>query len=345
MAERFDLYSMTEQEICSLCESLGEKSFRGKQVFSWLYSGAKSFEDMTNLSKAFRNVLEENCTMDLPQIARKQVSVDGTVKYAFRLFDGEVIESVVMSYHHGTTICLSTQAGCNMGCRFCASAVGGKSRDLSAGEIMGQILVAQQDLEKRIGNIVFMGMGEPLDNLEQVLKFMEIATSDKGLNIGYRHFTLSTCGLCDKIILLAEKKLPINLAVSVHSPFDSERSEMMPVNKKYPLNKLVSALRAYQAATGRRITVEYALNRGANDSVDHAKELMRLFDGLLYHVNVIPINNAREGFYKSGRDAVKKFVDYLTDSGVSATVRRELGADISAACGQLKHEIEKQKTE
>ncbi len=345
MAEKFDLYSMTEQEICSLCASLGEKSFRGKQVFSWLYSGAKCFEDMTNLSKSFRNVLEESCSMNLPEIARKQVSVDGTVKYAFRLSDGEVIESVVMSYHHGATICLSTQAGCNMGCRFCASAVGGKSRDLSAGEIMGQILVAQQDLETRIGNIVFMGMGEPLDNLEQVLKFMELATSDKGLNIGYRHFTLSTCGLCDKIILLAEKKLPINLAVSVHSPFNDERSAMMPVNKKYPLEKLVSALRVYQAATGRRITVEYALNRGANDSVGHAKELMRLFDGLLYHVNVIPINNAREGFYKSGREAVKKFVDYLTKCGVSATVRRELGADISAACGQLKHEIEKQNAE
>ncbi len=343
MTEKIDLYSLTEPEICSLCESLGEKSFRGKQIFSWLYGGAESLDDMTNLSKSFRNILQEHCTMTLPEIARKQVSVDGTVKYAFRLCDGEVIESVVMSYHHGMTICLSTQAGCNMGCRFCASAVGGKSRDLSAGEIMGQILVAQRDLDKRIGNIVFMGMGEPLDNLEQVLKFMEIATSDKGLNIGYRHFTLSTCGLCDKIILLAEKNLPINLAVSVHSPFDAERSEIMPVNKKYPLNKLVSALRMYQAATGRRITIEYALNKGANDSVGHAKELMRLFKGLLYHVNVIPINNAREGFYKSGKDAVKKFVDYLTEHGVSATVRRELGADISAACGQLKHEIEEHK--
>ena len=300
---------------------------------------------MTNLSKNFRSLLEENCRMHLPEIARKQVSVDGTVKYAFRLFDGEVIESVVMSYHHGNTICLSTQAGCNMGCRFCASAIGGKSRDLSAGEIMGQILAAQADLDKRIGNIVFMGMGEPLDNLEQVLKFMEIATCEKGLNIGYRHFTLSTCGLCDKIVLLAEKNLPINLAVSVHSPFDKERSEMMPVNKKYPLHKLVEALRTYQAATGRRITVEYALNKGANDSIGHAKELMRLFGGLLYHVNVIPINNAREGFQKSGRDAVKKFVDYLTAQGVSATVRRELGADISAACGQLKHAVEESKAE
>lgn len=344
MAEKIDLYSLTEQELCSLSESLGEKTFRGKQLFSWLYSGAESFDDMTNISKSFRLTLEEKCTMKLPEIARKQVSVDGTVKYAFRLYDGEVIESVVMSYHHGNTICLSTQAGCNMGCRFCASAIGGKSRDLSAGEIMGQILVAQRDLGKRIGNIVFMGMGEPLDNLEQVLKFMEIATSDKGLNIGYRHFTLSTCGLCDKIILLGENKLPINLAVSVHSPFDDERSAMMPVNKKYPLAQLVKALKTYQAQTGRRITVEYALNKGANDSLEHAKELMRLFEGLLYHVNVIPINNAREGFHKSGKDAVKRFVEYLTDRGISATIRRELGADISAACGQLKHEVKNEKS-
>lgn len=344
MAEKIDLYSLTEQELCSLSESLGEKTFRGKQLFNWLYSGAESFDDMTNISKSFRLTLEEKCTMKLPEIARKQVSVDGTVKYAFRLYDGEVIESVVMSYHHGNTICLSTQAGCNMGCRFCASAIGGKSRDLSAGEIMGQILVAQRDLGKRIGNIVFMGMGEPLDNLEQVLKFMEIATSDKGLNIGYRHFTLSTCGLCDKIILLGENKLPINLAVSVHSPFDDERSAMMPVNKKYPLAQLVKALKTYQVQTGRRITVEYALNKGANDSPEHAKELMRLFEGLLYHVNVIPINNAREGFHKSGKDAVKRFVEYLTDRGISATIRRELGADISAACGQLKHEVKNEKS-
>ncbi len=334
-----DLYAKTAQELCELSVSLGEKSFRGKQLFSWLYSGAKSFDDMTNLSKNFRQVLKENCSVNLPEIARKQESKDGTVKYAFRLWDGEIIESVVMSYHHGHTICLSTQAGCNMGCKFCASALGGKSRDLTAGEIMGQLMAAQRDLSVRIGNVVFMGMGEPLDNLEQVLKFMEIASANEGLNIGYRHFTLSTCGLCDKIELLAEKRLQINLAVSVHSPFDAERSDMMPVNKKYPLKSLVWSLRRYQEVTGRRITVEYALNRGKNDSPAHAKELMRLFSGLLYHVNVIPINAARDGFIKSEKEAVFRFVDCFTNQGVSATVRRELGADISAACGQLKHEI------
>lgn len=340
MTEKLNLYSMTIDEICGLTETFGEKKFRGKQIFSWLYGGAESFADMTNLSKAFRGVLEEHCSMALPEIAQKQVSSDGTVKYAFRLSDGEIIESVVMSYHHGHTICLSTQAGCNMGCRFCASALGGKARDLTAGEIMGQLLMAQRDLSVRIGNVVFMGIGEPLDNLSQVLRFMKIANNEEGLNIGYRHFTLSTCGLCDKILLLAEENLPINLAVSVHSPFNDERSEMMPVNKKYPLEKLVAALKTYQSTTGRRITVEYALNKGANDSPHHAWALMQLFSGLQYHVNVIPINNAREGFRKSGRDAVQKFVDSLTASGVPATIRRELGADISAACGQLKRELQ-----
>ncbi len=335
-----DLYGLTARELCDLSLQLGEKSFRGKQLFSWLYSGAESFDDMTNLSKQFRQVLKEHCSVSLPEIARKQQSKDGTVKYAFRLSDGEIIESVVMSYHHGHTICLSTQAGCNMGCKFCASAVGGKSRDLSAGEIMGQLMAAQRDLSVRIGNIVFMGMGEPLDNLEQVLQFMEVAGSEEGLNIGNRHFTLSTCGLCDKILLLAEKRLQINLAVSLHSPFDAERSEMMPVNKKYPLKALVQSLRQYQEATGRRITLEYALNRGKNDSPAHARELMRLFSGFSYHVNVIPINAARDGFLKSEKDAVKRFVDCFTERGISATVRRELGADISAACGQLKHEIQ-----
>ena len=339
MAERIDLYSKTREELCLLAEQLGEKPFRGKQLFSWLYGDAKSFDDMTNLSKDFRRLLASGCTMELPEIASRQESADGTVKYAFRLNDGEVIESVVMRYHHGNTICLSTQAGCNMGCRFYASAIGGKSRDLTAGEMMGQLLAAQRDLSIRIGNIVFMGMGEPLDNLEQVLQFMEIASCGEGLNIGYRHFTLSTCGLCDKIILLAEKKLPITLAVSVHSPYDEQRSSMMPVNKKYPLGALVKALTRYQATTGRRITLEYALIKGENDSRGHAKELMRLFSGLQYHVNVIPVNAAREGFYKSGKEAVRQFVEYLTQKGVSATVRRELGADISAACGQLKHQI------
>ena len=203
----YDLYSMTEQELCALAEEMGEKPYRGRQIFKWLYAGAKSIDDMTDVSKAFRQKLKESCRMELPVVANKQVSKDETVKFAFRLWDGELIESVVMSYHHGYTICVSTQAGCNMGCAFCASTVGGKTRDLSAGEILGQILAAQQNLAVRIGNVVLMGMGEPLDNLPAVLKFMEIANHENSLSIGYRHFTLSTCGLCDKIVLLAEENL------------------------------------------------------------------------------------------------------------------------------------------
>ncbi len=339
MTERYDLFSLTKEEICRLAEALGEKSFRGKQVFAWLYNGAETFDDMTNLSKNFRHVLENHCQMQLPVIAKKQESKDGTVKYAFRLRDGEIIESVVMRYHHGNTICVSTQAGCNMGCRFCASTVGGKARDLTAGEMIGQIMVAQRDLACRIGNVVLMGMGEPLDNLEQVLKFMEIANHEEGFNIGYRHFTLSTCGLCDKIDMLAEKQLPITLSVSVHSPFDDERSEMMPINRKFPLKELVATLKRYQAVCGRRISLEYALIRDKNDSVAHAAALVQLFSGLQYHVNVIPVNQAREGFVKSNRENIQRFLDCFAKKGIPATTRRELGADIDAACGQLRHKI------
>lgn len=338
---RYDVYGMTKEELAQMAVALGEKSYRGGQIFAWLYGGASSFDDMTNLSKAFREKLKEQCTMALPEIARKQVSRDGTVKYAFRLSDGEIIESVVMRYHHGHTICVSTQAGCNMGCRFCATAVGGKARDLTAAEMIGQIMASSRDLSCRIGNVVLMGMGEPLDNLEQVLRFMAIANHEEGFSIGYRHFTLSTCGLCDKIKLLAEQKLPITLSVSVHSPFDEERSEMMPVNKKYPLAKLAETLKDYQEKTGRRISLEYALIRDKNDTPAHAKALMERFSGLSYHVNVIPVNEAREGFHKSTQASIQRFLDCFAAAGVPATTRRELGSDISAACGQLKHQVNK----
>ncbi len=343
MAMLPNVYSMTIEELAELAQSLGEKAYRGKQIFKWLYSGATTFEDMTDLSKKFREALSSACTMSLPAIERKQVAKDGTVKYAFRLADGEVIESVVMSYHHGNTICVSTQAGCNMGCRFCASAVGGKARDLTAGEMIGQIMVAERDLSCRIGNVVLMGMGEPLDNLEQVLKFMAISNHETGFCIGYRHFTLSTCGLCDKINMLAEHRLPITLSVSVHSPFDEERSEMMPVNKKFPLATLAKTLKHYQATTGRRISLEYALIRDKNDSPAHAKALMKLFGGLSYHVNVIPVNEAREGFLKSHQANIRRFLECFEKAGIPATTRRELGADISAACGQLRHQVQKEK--
>ncbi|MBE7048216.1 MAG: 23S rRNA (adenine(2503)-C(2))-methyltransferase RlmN [Ruminococcaceae bacterium] len=340
MAEVVDLYSMTKQELRDLCCSLGEKPYRGKQIFAWLYGGACSARDMTTLSKSFRETLAACTTMTLPTIAKKQVARDGTVKYAFRLVDGHVIESVVMSYHHGYTICVSTQVGCNMGCGFCASTVGGKARDLSAGEMIGQIMVAQRDLSCRIGNVVLMGMGEPLDNLEQVLKFMALANDPEGFSIGYRHFTLSTCGLCDKITILAKHNLPITLSVSVHSPFDEERSAMMPVNKKFPLAELAKTLLYYQGVTGRRVSLEYALIQNKNDSPAHAKALMELFSGLSYHVNVIPVNEARAGFSKSSREQVQQFVECFLSQGIPATTRRELGADISAACGQLRRQVQ-----
>ncbi len=341
MPETVNLYGKTQEEICALLESFGEKRYRGKQVFTWLYRGISSFDDMTDLSKPLREKLKEHCSVELPQVAKKEVSRDGTVKFAFRLSDGEVIESVLMSYKHGHTLCVSTQVGCNMGCRFCASTVGGKSRDLTAAEMIGQILAAQKEENVRIGSVVLMGMGEPLDNLDAVLKFMEIANEENGLSIGYRHFTLSTCGLCDKIELLAEKQLPITLSVSLHSPFDEERSAMMPVNKKYPIARLLGALRTYQEKTGRRISVEYALNKGKNDTKEHAKEIMRLFSGMLYHVNIIPINPAREGFLKSDAETVKRFAGFFAARSVPATVRRELGSDINAACGQLRQKVSK----
>ncbi len=343
MTKRYDLYGMTKEELSEMAVRLGEKAYRGGQIFKWLYGGAKQIDDMTNLSKGFRETLQENCTMTLPEIARKQVSRDGTVKYAFRMADGEIIESVVMSYHHGNTICVSTQAGCNMGCRFCATAVGGKARDLTAAEMIGQIMVSSRDLGVRIGNVVLMGMGEPLDNLEQVLQFMAIANAEEGFSIGYRHFTLSTCGLCDKISILADKKLPITLSVSVHSPYNDERSEMMPVNKKYPLEKLAETLKHYQEKTGRRISLEYALIRDKNDTPAHAKALMERFSGLSYHVNVIPVNEAREGFLKTGQEGLKRFLACFEKAGIAATTRRELGSDISAACGQLKHEVKNER--
>lgn len=337
-----NLYAMTQAELCTMAETMGEKAFRGRQIFEWLYSGrAATIDDMTNLSKAFRAELSAAYTMALPSVLKKQISRDGTVKYAFALADGEVIESVVMSYHHGHTICVSTQAGCNMGCRFCATAIGGKARNLTAGEMLGQILAAQRDLLCRIGNVVLMGMGEPLDNMEQVLRFMEIANHEAGLQIGYRHFTLSTCGLCDKIEALADRQLPITLSVSVHTPFDAERDKLMPVNRKYPLARLAQSLLYYQQATGRRISLEYALIQNQNDSAAHAEELMRVFKGLSYHVNVIPVNPAREGFVRSDKAHIRRFLEYLTSHGIAATTRRELGADIDAACGQLRHNIQK----
>lgn len=337
--EKIDLRSLTYQELEDLIVQAGEKKFRTQQVFSWLHEkGVSSIEEMTNLSKAFREKLSEIATIHRVDILEKYVSAkDGTVKYLMRLSDGECIETVVMEYKHGTTICVSSQVGCRMGCRFCASTLGGKKRDLLAGEILGQILSAQADLSKRISNIVMMGIGEPLDNFENVRRFLLLVNDERGLNIGYRHISLSTCGLVEGIAKLAKLNLPITLSISLHAPNDEIRTGMMPVNRAHNIAELLKACRAYQSVTGRRISFEYAMCDGVNDKPEHARELAKRLDGMLCHVNLIPVNTVKERSYrKSKKENIEQFIDILGKSGITATVRRELGSDISASCGQLR---------
>ncbi len=337
--EKIDLRSLTYQELEDLIVQAGEKKFRTQQVFSWLHEkGVSSIEEMTNLSKAFREKLSEIATIHRVDILEKYVSAkDGTVKYLMRLSDGECIETVVMEYKHGTTICVSSQVGCRMGCRFCASTLGGKKRDLLAGEILGQILSAQADLSKRISNIVMMGIGEPLDNFENVRRFLLLVNDERGLNIGYRHISLSTCGLVEGIEKLAKLDLPITLSISLHAPNDEIRTGMMPVNRAHNIAELLKACRAYQSVTGRRISFEYAMCDGVNDKAEHARELAKRLAGMLCHVNLIPVNTVKERSYrKSKKENIEQFIDILGKSGITATVRRELGSDISASCGQLR---------
>ena len=337
--EKVDLRSLTYQELEDFIVQAGEKKFRAGQVFSWLHEkGVSSVEEMTNLSKGFREKLAQISRICSVDIMEKYVSKkDGTVKYLMRLFDGECIETVVMEYHHGLTICVSSQVGCRMGCRFCASTLGGKKRDLFAGEILGQILAAQADLGKRISNIVMMGIGEPLDNFENVRRFLLLVNDERGLNIGYRHISLSTCGLVAGIAKLAEMDIPITLSISLHAPNDEIRTGMMPVNKGHNIASLLQACRDYQKVTGRRISFEYAMCDGVNDSAENAQELGRRLSGLLCHVNLIPVNNVKERNYrKSKKETIEKFIEILAKCGITATVRRELGSDISASCGQLR---------
>lgn len=346
--EKIDLKALTPDELSALIASVGEAPFRAKQIFKWIYRGVSSFDEMTDLSKTLREKLAEKCTIGNLIIEKKQVSkIDGTIKYLFRLSDGNLIESVLMSYKHGNTICVSSQVGCRMGCRFCASTIGGLVRNLTASEIIDQIMKAEADSGKKISNIVMMGIGEPLDNYENVIKFLKIVNHPDGLGIGYRHISLSTCGIVDRIYDLAKENLPITLSISLHNPFREERKKIMPVDAIYPLPKLMEALRAYLAVTGRRISVEYAMIRGENDTDECAKELAKLFRGMLVHINLIPINNVRErDFVKSDTKQIKRFMEQLEKLGLSVTVRRELGSDISAACGQLrKSVIEEQKQE
>ncbi len=334
-----NLLDMTCEEVTSYIISQNEPKFRGKQIYSWLYKGISSFEDMLNIPKSLREKLNENCTLGQLEIAEKFVSdIDETRKYLLQLNDGNYIETVLMKYHHGYTICVSSQVGCRMGCKFCASTLNGKVRDLTAGEIIGQILAVQNDLGERISNIVMMGIGEPLDNFDNVMKFLKIVSSPDGLNIGMRHISLSTCGLVPKIYELADEKLQITLSISLHATDDKMRSSIMPVNNKYNIEKLIDACRYYIEKTNRRISFEYTLIAGVNDNIETADALIKLLSGMLCHVNLIPVNAVSEtGFKKSDRKKVEAFQAQLEKNGISATIRREMGSDISAACGQLRN--------
>ena len=333
-----NLKDFTISELEQIVSDMGEKRFRAKQIFKWLYDGAESYEEMTNIPKRLIEKLDEKYSVNNLKIEQKFVSrIDETRRYLLQLDDGNFVESVLMKYHHGYTICVSSQVGCAMGCAFCASTVGGRVRSLTSGEIIGQVMTVQKDLGHRISNIVMMGMGEPLDNFDNVIRFLENVNNPLGLNIGHRHITLSTCGLVDKIYELADRKLQITLSISLHAPNDEKRSAIMPVNKKYNIEKLLKACRYYIEQTGRRISFEYTLIRGVNDNEAEARELLKLIKGLLCHVNLIPVNEVKEsGFSASDRNAVEKFRAVLEKGGISATVRREMGADISAACGQLR---------
>ena len=336
-----DIKSMTLDELKDACQQMGEKPFRAKQLYDWMHHRlAGSYDEMTNLSLAFREKLKEQYPLTcLEKVQVQESKIDGTRKYLFRLSDGNVIESVWMKYHHGNSVCISSQVGCRMGCRFCASTQAGRVRDLEAGEICSEIYTAQKDIGERISHIVLMGIGEPLDNFDEVMKFLENITSPEGVNIGMRNISLSTCGLVPKIDQLAEKKLQLTLSVSLHAPNNEIRSGMMPVNDAYPVEVLMQAVRRYQDTTGRRVSFEYSMVRGVNDSDACAKQLANLIRGMGAHVNLIPINPV-DGSPYSATDAanVHRFQQKLESLGVNATVRRRLGSEISAACGQLRRD-------
>lgn len=331
-----EIKSMTRTELAAFLKELGEPKFREKQVFQWLHRGVESFDEMTNLSKPLREKLKANCILTVPKVVRKQVSkMDGTVKYLWELADGNCIESVVMRYKHGNTICVSSEVGCLMGCAFCASTLAGLVRRLTAAEILDQVIFAQKDSGLTINNIVMMGIGEPLDNFDNVLRFLHLVNDPDGLNIGMRHISLSTCGLVDKIDRLAELDLQLTLSVSLHAPDDETRCRLMPVNKAVGVDKLMETCRNYFKTTGRRISYEYAMVDGVNDSDAQADLLVKLLKGQPGHVNLIPLNNVEESPLKPSR-RVREFQKRLERQGVTATVRRKLGDDIDAACGQLR---------
>ena len=340
-----NLKSLTQPELADILKELGQPGFRAKQVYTWLHKGVRSYDEMTNLPKGLRDILAEKYPIHAPKVVRKQESQrDGTIKYLWELSDGNCVETVLMRYNYGNTVCISTEVGCRMGCAFCASTIGGLVRRLEPFEMLDEVLFTQIDSGLPISRIVLMGIGEPMDNFDNVMRFLELVNSPDGLNISMRHISLSTCGLVPKIDELAKRKLQISLAISLHGPNNEIRNKIMPVNKAYPIEELLEACRRYYAATSRRIHFEYAMIDGVNDREEDAKEILRRMKGLPAHFNLIPLNHVEESPLKpSSKAAVARFQKLLEDGGITATVRRTLGGDIDASCGQLRRKYTKEK--
>jgi 23S rRNA (adenine2503-C2)-methyltransferase len=344
---KLNLLDMDQTELQQMLEGIGQQKFRAKQIFQWLGRGISDIDEMTDLSKTLREQLEQISCIDSPDCIRKMVSkIDGTTKYLFKLSDGNTIESVLMRYKYGLSVCISSQVGCRMGCKFCASTKAGFVRNLTAGEMLGQILYIGKDAAERIGNVVIMGIGEPFDNYDNVMKFLRLIHHPDGLNMGYRHLTISTCGLLPEIEKFTRENMQVNLSISLHAPNDSLRKEMMPIGSKYSIDKLISACKIYTELTKRRITFEYAMISGVNDSAEAALELASRLRGMLCHVNLIPVNPVSgTGLNQSNRKSMDDFKAILEKSGIETTIRRELGSDINAACGQLRISEMKERPE
>ncbi|MDK8277240.1 23S rRNA (adenine(2503)-C(2))-methyltransferase RlmN [Peptostreptococcus anaerobius] len=341
------LKNLTEEEMVEFILSLGEKKFRAAQVYSWVYKNIRDFDEMKNVPKSLRDKLRDKSIIGNLDIELKlESNIDNTKKYLFLLNDGNIIETVAMDYDSRLTVCVSNQVGCRMGCNFCASTIGGLSRHLEAWEILDQIMKVQEDLGKRVSNIVMMGSGEPLDNFDNSMRFLKLVNEKNGLNIGNRHITLSTCGLVDRILELADMQIPINLAISLHSPYDEERKEIMPIAKKYTIKELMDACRYYISKTNRRVTFEYALIKDKNNTDREAKKLVELLRGMLCHVNLIPINPIAERDYeKPNIEYINKFKNYLDKNRIPVSIRNSMGSDISGACGQLRRDYKETSKE
>lgn len=333
-----NLLDYTLEELQIWMKENNESAFRAKQIFSWLYKNVRDFDGMKNIPKSLADKLKENFSIDFPEVVEVYKSeIDGTEKFLLGFKDGNLIESVLMRYKHGNSICISTQVGCRMGCKFCASTIEGRVRNLTTGEILSEILVVQNYIKERISNVVLMGSGEPLDNYENVVKFLEIVSADYGLNIGQRHITLSTCGIVPKIYELADKDFSVTLAISLHAFSDEKRKEIMPIANKYTISEILDACKYYIDKTNRRITFEYALVKDVNDTKEEAKALAKLLKGMLCHVNLIPVNEIKENSFKrSSKKSIEDFSEILKNNGIEVTTRREMGSDINAACGQLR---------